>query len=349
MALVHYPALNRPDRPTCSVCIANYNGEQLLVDCLESVFAQQGDFSVEVIVHDDASTDGSVALLRERYPQVELLASDGNVGFCVSNNRMVAQARGEYVLLLNNDAALFPDALATLLAAARAQATPGILSLPQYDWETGDLVDRGCLLDPFYNPVPNLDPLRRDVAYVIGACLWIPRALWGELGGFPEWMESIGEDIYLCCHARLRGWPTQVTHGSGYRHRQGANFGGNRADNGKLHSTIRRRRLSERNKTFALVLFSPASALPFLLPLHLLMLGAESVVLGITRMNWRLVRDVYSNVLPSLLRRHRHLFGIRRQIQRSRQSGWRDFYRNFTLTPRKLVLLLRHGLPQVRY
>lgn len=348
MALVHYPALNRPDRPTCSVCIANYNGEQLLVDCLESVFAQQGDFSVEVIVHDDASTDGSVALLRERYPQVELLASDGNVGFCISNNRMVAQARGEYVLLLNNDAALFPDALATLLAAARAQATPGILSLPQYDWETGDLVDRGCLLDPFYNPVPNLDPLRRDVAYVIGACLWIPRALWGELGGFPEWMESIGEDIYLCCHARLRGWPTQVTHSSGYRHRQGANFGGNRADNGKLHSTIRRRRLSERNKTAALLACTPTPLAWLLLLIHLCALAMEGLVVAALNRKWRVWREAYMPTFVSLCKEWPELRRRRRAVQAFRNVGLGIYLTCFVPWPRKLALLARHGTPHVR-
>ena len=115
--------MNPPAAPVCSVCIANYNGAGLLPDCLESILAQQGDFNVEIIVHDDASTDNSLDLLRQRYPQVEVLASTENVGFSVGNNRMVAHARGEYVLLLNNDAELYPDALATLLDAARCQAS----------------------------------------------------------------------------------------------------------------------------------------------------------------------------------------------------------------------------------
>ena len=212
MGLVqYYPALNRPAAPVCSVCIANYNGMALLADCLESVLAQLGGLSIEIIVHDDASTDDSVAWLREKYPQVELLDSAQNVGFCISNNRMATYARGEYILLLNNDAALYPDALSTLLDAAGLQSPPGILTLPQYDWATGVLVDRGCLLDPFYNPIPNLDPKRTDVAMAIGACLWLPRNLWHELGGFPEWMESIAEDLYLCCLARTRGIPVQTT------------------------------------------------------------------------------------------------------------------------------------------
>lgn len=348
MALVHYPSLDRPARPTCSVCIANYNGEQLLVDCIESLLAQECGVTIEIIVHDDASTDGSVALLRERYPQIELLSSADNVGFCIANNRMVAHARGEYVLLLNNDAALFQDAMTVLLMTAREQQPSGILTLPQYDWISGNLVDRGSLLDPFFNPVPNLDATRRDVAYVIGACLWMPRALWTRLGGFPEWMESIGEDIYLCCQARLGGSPVQTTLVSGYRHRQGANFSGGRANDGRLRSTMRRRRLSERNKTFALVLFSRPRLLAFVLPLHLLMLAVEGVVLGMASRNWRIPNDIYGNAMLSLVRRRHHLLLARREIQRSRKIGWRDFYRGFTSLPIKLLLLLRHGLPMLR-
>src|SRR5690606_15004053 len=137
------------------------------------------------------------------YPAVRLIESESNVGFCVANNRMAAAARGEYLLWLNNDAALARDALGTLPRSARACASPQVLTLPQYDWQTGELVDRGCLLDPFFNPLPNTDTSRANVAYVIGACLWIPRDLWNELGGFPEWMGSLAEDLYLCGIARL--------------------------------------------------------------------------------------------------------------------------------------------------
>ena len=96
---------------------------------------------------------------------MEVLASADNVGFSIANNRMVAQARGLYVLLLNNDAALFADALSTF-AQASIETPLAILTLPQYDWESGTLVHRGCLLDPFYNPVPNLDPALPEVGMV---------------------------------------------------------------------------------------------------------------------------------------------------------------------------------------
>ena len=348
MGLVqHYPALNRPPEPICSVCIANYNGVALLADCLESVLAQQGEHSIEIIVHDDASTDASVAWLRENYPQVELLASAQNVGFCISNNRMVAHARGEYILLLNNDAALAPDALVTLLDAVRQQQPHGVLTLPQYDWESGALVDRGCLLDPFYNPVPNLDPERRDVAMSIGACLWLPRALWLELDGFPEWFESIAEDLYLCCRARLAGYPMQVTARSGYRHRQGSSFGGNRAGKNGLVTTYRRRRLSERNKSFVLVICAPSILCWLMLPVHILALALEGLALSLFRHDARLWREVYAGVWEALWKHRSHLHTQRRQVQEKRLLSTIHFLHGFTLAPRKLLMLWRYGLPRM--
>ncbi len=349
MVLVQYhPALNRPTRPLCSICIANYNGADLLVDCLDSVFGQHGDASFEVIVHDDASSDGSVALLRERYPQIELLESQENVGFCISNNRMVEHARGEYVLLLNNDAALFPDALATLLACADTPSTAGILTLPQYDWTTGALVDRGCLLDPFYNPVPNVDPRRADVAMAIGACLFLPRALWRSLGGFPEWFESIGEDLYLCCLARLQGVVVRGAPTSGYRHRQGASFGGNRVASGKLQTTFRRRRLSERNKTSVMVICTPTALVWLLLLLHLVALafeGAAMMVLGWNRTAWR---EIYGPAIRHACAAPTTLRAQRQQAQSGRRISLRRYLRSFVSLPRKLHLLLRHGVPVIR-
>lgn len=339
-------------KPVCSICIANYNGEHVLRDCIESVLTQEGDVPLEIIIHDDASTDDSCAWIKteypsDRFPQIILMESSENVGFCISNNRMVDRARGEYVLLLNNDAALAPDAISTLLAVANAQTRQGILTLPQYDWETGALVDRGCLLDPFYNPVPNLDPVRNDVAMVIGACLWITRNLWYELGEFPEWFESIAEDMQICCQARLWGYPVQVTQTSYYRHRQGASFGGNRVSGNRLATTYRRRRLSERNKTYVMILDSPLLRLVLSFPVHLAFLVFEAGVIGFAKRESRFLRDVYLPVFTSLWQRKIFLRQKRAGIQRRRVVSGRSYGSVFTWVPHKLRLLLKYGIPKI--
>ena len=339
--------MTEPTQPVCTVCIANYNGESLLIDCIDSVLNQQCNFAFDIIVHDDASTDNSLELLATRYPQVKVIASQCNVGFCVSNNRMVEVATGQFILLLNNDAALTPDALETLHKHAMQQSTQGILTLPQYDWESGALVDRGCLLDPFYNPVPNLDPNRREVAMVIGACFWIPRTLWVELGGFPEWFESIAEDMQVCCHARLAKFTVEVTRQSGYRHRQGICFGGNRVQAGQLRTTYRRRRLSESNKTFVMLLCTPGCMLCLLLPLHLTLLAIEGIAVSLLRFDWRLLKEVYWNVPRTLIKMRRQLGEKRSSIQRYGIISLHHYFQPFTWLPHKLRMLLRHGMPRV--
>jgi GT2 family glycosyltransferase len=331
--------------PRVSVCIANYNGAGIIDACIRSVLDQDCEFPVEIIVHDDASPDGSGQQVREHYPSVRLLESRENVGFCVSNNRMVEAAQGEYILLLNNDAELFPDALSTLMKAAESLDKPAILGLPQYDFETGKLVDRGCLLDPFFNPVPNLDPARADVAIVIGACLWIPRTLWDEIGGFPEWFGSIAEDMYMCCVARLWGYPVRALPVSGYRHWQGKSFGGNRVADNRLSTTYRRRALSERNKSYVMVLTCPAPWFQFLFPLHLLLLTLEGMLLSTLKQNRRVWREIYGGCFRAIWREKTRLGEQRARIQGARRLGLLDYFSTFKFLPHKISLLLRHGIP----
>lgn len=335
--------------PLVSVCIANYNGMAVIDDCLRSVLEQEGQISVEILVHDDASSDHSLAHIHDHYPNVKLINSPENVGFCVANNRMAAAARGEYLLLLNNDAVLLPDALQTLLTEAQCLRRPAILSLPQYDAASGIPIDRGCLLDPFFNPVPNLDWTRYDVAMVIGACLWIPKTLWEELGGFPEWFGSIAEDMYLCCHARLAGYQVRVCAASGYRHRVGWSFGGGKVtEERRLVTSRRRRALSERNKTFVMVACSPGPWLVLLLPAHLLTLALEGLILSVLKRDAGLGRNIYVSCFLALWDYRHRLRQLRKAARAGTVVKLTAFLSVFRFLPYKLEMLLRHGFPDVR-
>lgn len=335
-------------RPLCSVCIANYNGEGLIAACIDSVLSQGWGDKVEIIVHDDASTDDSAAMVRTRYPQVKMIVSTENVGFCIANNRMAALARGKYLLLLNNDAAVMPGALDALLEEARSLDRPAVLSLPQYDAVSGELLDRGCLLDPFLNPVPNHDPARSDVGMVMGACLWIPVSLWQEIGGFPEWFGSIGEDLYLCCLARLRGHPVRCTSSSGYHHHVGKSFGGGKLREGKLVTSFQRRRLSERNKTFVMVITFPTSLLLLMLPLHLLLLLLEGLMLSALARTTRYLTEIYWPVFYGLVLHAADLRCFRYAHAGFRRVGLRAFLSPLEWMPYKLAMLIRHGLPELK-
>jgi GT2 family glycosyltransferase len=337
-----------PRSPLVSVCIANYNGMSVLDDCLQSVLRQEGDVSVEILVHDDASSDESVAYIRERYPAVNLIESKTNVGFCVSNNRMAAEAKGRYLLLLNNDAALFPDALQTLLTEACRLDQPAILGLPQYDAGSGELVDIGSLFDPFLNPIPNRETTLSDVGMVVGACLWIPSNLWRELGGFPEWFDSIAEDMYVCFRARLAGCPVRALSTSGFRHWQGKSFGGNRIGATGLVTTFRRRALSERNKSFVMVLCYPGPWMYPVFVLHLILLVAEASLLTVIKMDGRFWRQIYAPCFRAIWHRRSRLWLLRGEIQNTRSLGAIEFASVFRMLPYKLLMWVKYGLPRVR-
>lgn len=331
-----------------SVCIANYNGEDVLADCLRSVFAQHASCSMEVILHDDASTDDSLAFVRKHFPTVHVIESHENAGFCISNNRMVNAAHGKYLLLLNNDATLRPGSIAAFLQESHRDGKPAILGLPQYTLHDGSLIDHGYEFDLFMNPVPVFDAATHEVATATGACLWIPRQVWDAVGGFPAWFESVAEDIFLCQAARLLGYPTLVLGEPGFDHWIGKSLGGGQVMHNKLSTTARRRSLSERNKTMVMLLCYPVWALFVVLPVHMFLLAIEAGFLWLTKVGRGRIRSIYCAVLPGIWRHRNPLFALRRRLRAQHAvSGW-EYMRRFSLVPHKLCMLLRHGAPVIR-
>src|SRR4051812_38247103 len=105
------------DLPFVSVIVVNFNGRQYLAECLDSLIYQSYPrHRLEVIVIDNGSTDGSVTLIREQYPWVQLIEADRNLGFAAANNLGFDQSRGDWIALLNNDAAADPDWLTASVA-----------------------------------------------------------------------------------------------------------------------------------------------------------------------------------------------------------------------------------------
>lgn len=332
--------------PDISICIANYNGGELVLQCLHSVFAQQGTFTLEVLVHDDASTDDSLDHIRADFSNVRVIASADNSGFCISNNRIAAAAQGRYLLFLNNDAVLRPGSLQALLDFAEQGHGDCILGLPQHSMHDGSLVDRGYRTDPFLNPIPICDSSTHEVGVATGACLWVPQAVWQATGGFPEWFESVAEDIFLCIAARLLGHGVFVLASPGFDHWIGRNLGGGKIVSGGLHTTTRRRTLSERNKTFTMLCCYPWPALVGLLPVHAAWLFCEALALLITGTNARKVRRIYAGIPRAVWSKRQHIHALRQQLMRQRCTHPKLFQFT-TWMPQKLAMLLKHGLPRL--
>lgn len=108
-----------------SVVIVNYKVRFFLEQCLHSVVKAADGLSVEVIVVDNASGDGSVEYIRERFPSVMLVASDENLGFAKANNLAIKRSNGEYVLLLNPDTVVAEDCFREFISFMDAHPDAG--------------------------------------------------------------------------------------------------------------------------------------------------------------------------------------------------------------------------------
>lgn len=340
--------MNCNSQPDISICIANYNGGDFVLDCLESVYTQAGEFQIEVLVHDDASTDDSLAQIKRRYPQVHTIDSTINTGFCISNNRMVERASGRYLLLLNNDARLRPGSLRVLLAAAEDSKQDCILGLPQCSMIDGAIVDHGYRTDPFLNPIPIMAPGTHEAGVATGACLWIPRHVWTEVGGFPEWFESVAEDIFICIAARLLGYRVVVLDAPAFDHWIGKNLGGGKVDAGKLKSTVRRRTLSERNKTFVMLCCYPWWMLAAILPLHAVSLVTEAIFMAIAGAKIKSIWRIYSGIPTAIWERGLRIAALRKYLMQRRRSTASEVLAFTEWLPHKLRLLLKHGSPSLK-
>lgn len=110
-----------------SIIIVNWNTRDILRDCLASVFEQGGEIDFEVIVIDNASTDGSVEMVKKDFPQVTLIENSQNRGFAAANNQGIDISIGRYVLLLNSDTVVLDNAIAKTVSFADSHSKAAIV------------------------------------------------------------------------------------------------------------------------------------------------------------------------------------------------------------------------------
>lgn len=108
-----------------SIVIASWNTRELLQRCLQSIYGTAGDLDFEVFVVDNASSDDSPTMIRDQFPQVQLMENDKNLGFACANNQAIRHSRGRYVLLLNSDTEVQPMTLQLLVKALDAHPQAG--------------------------------------------------------------------------------------------------------------------------------------------------------------------------------------------------------------------------------
>jgi GT2 family glycosyltransferase len=113
--------------PDLSILIINWNTHDLLANCLEAIQQNQEGLDVEVIVVDNASTDGSQEMVQNRFPDVKLLENQENLGFARANNQGLRKSFGRYIMLLNSDTLLQPGALLAMVSFMDLHLNVGIV------------------------------------------------------------------------------------------------------------------------------------------------------------------------------------------------------------------------------
>jgi len=199
--------------PVLSIVILNYNTRDLLLACLESVYRETRTVSFEILVADNASRDGSVAAVAERFPEVRLFAYDTNLGFPEGNNRAIPSARGRYVLLLNPDTIILDGALDRMVEYLDKHPEVGVAGAKMYKtdlsvwhYETWEFTPWRYLIHPLMLRWRG-DIGDREVDWVPGACLLIRQSVIARIGLLDGFM--FGEDLDWCFRAREAGWRVQ--------------------------------------------------------------------------------------------------------------------------------------------
>lgn len=211
-----------------SIIIVNYKVKDLLRECLQSIQISAPSFlSVETIVVDNDSQDGSEELVAREFPTVRYIANKTNNGFAKACNQGAAHATGRYLFFVNPDAALTPNSLTNLVEFMDEQPSVGIVG-PRIEYVDGT-IQPSCrtlptvpamamILLKLHHLFPNALPLRRygmhafkhetmrKVDQLMGAALFIRRECFEQIGGWDERYFIWFEDVDICKSATDGGW-----------------------------------------------------------------------------------------------------------------------------------------------
>ncbi len=200
---------------TLSVVIPTWNGKERARRCVDDLLAQTRPPS-EIIVVDDGSDDGTVDLFVERYPQLTVVAMTENRGFCAAVNVGIGEARGDYIMLLNNDMTMAPDCLEHLYAALEPKTVAGPLVL--FESKRKTVYAAGDRLLPNGRPESigfrehlsqAAKHLREPTGITAGAAIY-PRALFEEAGLFDETFVAYFDDMDMSLRARWLGYTMRI-------------------------------------------------------------------------------------------------------------------------------------------
>lgn len=290
-----------------SAIIVNWNGKDVLVDCIQSLLAQDYP-ELEIIVSDNGSTDGSGACVREHFPAVRFLENGRNLGFGGGVNRGLAVATGNYFLFLNNDLYLRKDSIGELVRLLESDPAIGAAVPKILYYEKRDTINSfGVLVNYTGIACPNLVDGKDSDALLLhetacGGIFMFKREIHEAVGSFDEDLFLYHEDHDLSWRIRLLGRKIMVTPRAVIYHHYHFNKG-----TGKFHSSEKNRLhiLLKNLENKTLFLISPA------------LLMVECAQLAHALLNGWFVLKIKSYfelmaLLPVILKKRRHIQRRRR-------------------------------------
>lgn len=212
-----------------SVIVVSYNTRHLLDEMFRCLRAAAQAAQLQVIVVDNASRDQSAEHVADRYPEVELIRNDRNVGFGRANNQALERVRGEFVLLLNTDAFLEPGAIDQTLACLRRHPKVGVVgarlvgrdgvlqpSCRYFPSVLNEFVAQAGLvrLFPWVKPIDDMawdHRSDRECDWVPGCFYLMPRAVVDQVGLFDPRYFVYYEEVDHCRAVKNAGWKVLYT------------------------------------------------------------------------------------------------------------------------------------------
>ena len=215
---------DEPRNPLISVVIVNFNGRNFLKNCLSALHSQTYS-PLEVILVDNASTDGSIGFVQEQFPWVALCPQQENLGFAGGSNAGIREAGGEFILTLNPDTIPSPDFIEQLARPMSADPMTGMCAskmlLPDGRINsTGICISRsGAAWDRGMN-MPDQGQFDEggEVFGPCGGAALYRRAMLDETGDFDEDFFLYMEDVDLAFRGRLSGWKCSYVPGARVMH-----------------------------------------------------------------------------------------------------------------------------------
>lgn len=206
-----------------SIIIVNYNTCQLTTACIQSVLEKTASIPFEIIVVDNASSDGSVITLCKKFPAIRVIPSANNLGFGKANNLGASYARGKFLLLLNSDTLLVNDAILILFnyLSSPENINVGICGGNLYTKEMAPNHSYATFYPSLFNVIVYRSQLStifrksdvfnntgsiKEVAIIIGADLFIRKSLFDEMGGFDPFFFMYVEDGELSYRVKKAGY-----------------------------------------------------------------------------------------------------------------------------------------------